>query len=126
MNTKELKALITEMSEETQKIFSKIYTDPKAQRDRLICAIDSFTELFGVDREVYLLSVPGRSEVLGNHTDDNRGKVLAGAIDRDIIAVVSPNADGVINLKSAGYDKDTVDLSRIDDKGAYPKYSSAS
>ena len=126
MNTKQLKALIAEMGEETQKIFSRIYTDPMAQRDRLLGAIDSFIELFGADREVYLLSVPGRSEVLGNHTDHNRGKVLAGAIDKDIIAVVSPNADGVINLKSEGYDKVVVDLSKKDDKDAYPKYSSAS
>ena len=126
MKVKELRALVCEMSEETQKIFSKIYTDPLAQRDRFLGAIDSFVTLFGEDREVSLLSVPGRSEVLGNHTDHNRGKVLAGAIDKDIIAVVSPNADGAVNLKSEGYEKDTVDLSLIGDKDAYPKYSSAS
>ena len=126
MKTKELKALISEMDGNTQKTLAAVYPDPKAQRERIISAIDSFEALFGEDREVSLLSVPGRSEILGNHTDHNRGKVLAGAIDRDIIAVVSENGTNTVNLKSEGYDKDTVDLSLIDDKNAYPNYSSAS
>ena len=126
MNTKELKTLITEMNEETEKLLSSVYSAPKEQQKRILSAIASFEELFGSEREVYLLSVPGRSEILGNHTDHNRGKVLAGAIDKDIIAIVSRNGSGTVNLKSEGYDNDTVDLSLVEDKNAYPKYSSAS
>ena len=126
MNVKELRSLISEMSAQTEKKLSEVYSSPKAQKDRLLAAIDSFEALFGADREVYLLSVPGRSEILGNHTDHNRGKVLAGAIDKDIIAVVSKNDTGIVNLKSEGYKKDTVDLSLFENKSAYPKYSSAS
>ncbi len=126
MNTKALKLVISEMSVETEKIFSRIYFDPKSQKNRIIAAIDSFEQLFGEEREVYLLSVPGRSEILGNHTDHNKGKVLAAAIDKDVIAIVSKNGTDTINLKSEDYDRDTVELSLIDDKTAYPKYSSAS
>ncbi len=126
MKVKELKTLISEMDGKAEKQLSLLYKDPSAQRQRIVSAIESFVSLFGEDREVMLLSVPGRSEILGNHTDHNRGKVLAGAIDRDIIAVVSPNTDGVVNLKSEGYERDTVDLSLVEDKNAYPKYSSAS
>ena len=126
MNLKELKILITEMNCKTQKTLCSVYSDPAAQQKRILSAIASFEELFGSDREVYLLSVPGRSEILGNHTDHNRGKVLAGAIDKDIIAIVSKNDTGVVSLKSEGYEKDTVDLSLVEDKNAYPKYSSAS
>ncbi len=126
MNLRDLRKLITEMNAETKKLLSSVYSAPAEQQKRILSAVDSFEELFGSDREVCLLSVPGRSEILGNHTDHNRGKVLAGAIDRDIIAVVSKNETGKINLKSEGYDKDTVDLSLVEDKNAYPKYSSAS
>lgn len=126
MNVKKLRELICDMSAQTKKILSEIYVNPAEQKDRILGAIDCFTELFGEHRDVCLLSVPGRSEVLGNHTDHNRGKVLACAIDRDIIAVVSPNADGIVNLKSEGYENDCVDLSLVDDKRAYPKYSSSS
>ena len=126
MNVKKLKELILEMSRETEKILASVYSSPKEQQGRIIAAIDSFTSLFGYDRDVYLLSVPGRSEILGNHTDHNKGKVLAGAIDKDIIAIVSSNGTDKINLKSEGYEKDSVDLSLIDDKAAYPKYSSSS
>ena len=126
MKSKNLRLIINEMSEETKKILSSVYSSPEAQKERIIDAIDAFEELFGEDREVYLLSVPGRSEILGNHTDHNRGKVLAGAIDKDIIAVVSKNGTDKVNLKSEGYEKDCVDLSLVKDKNAYPKYSSSS
>ena len=125
MNVKELRSLISEMSAQTEKKLSEVYSSPKAQKDRLLAAIDSFEALFGAEREVYLLSVPGRSEILGNHTDHNRGKVLAGAIDKDIIAVVSKNDTGIVNLKSEGYEKDTVDLSLFENRSAYPRYSSS-
>lgn len=126
MQAKKLRELITEMSQQTEKILSSVYSCPKAQRSRIISAIDSFCDLFGSDRDVCLLSVPGRSEILGNHTDHNRGKVLAAAIDRDIIAVVAKNGTDKVRLKSEGYRRDVVDLSIVGNKEAYPRYSSAS
>lgn len=73
------------------------------QRERYLSALDSFTGLFGVDREVNIYSVSGRSELAGNHTDHNRGKVIAASINLDIIAVVAKNGTDAINLKSEGY-----------------------
>ena len=102
-----------------------LYTNPEAQKARYIAALDSFATLFGEERDVAVLSVPGRSEILGNHTDHNRGTVLAGAIDRDIIAVVSANEDGIVRIKSEGYELDTVDLSLIDDPDGFANYTSA-
>ena len=126
MNVKNLRALIEEMGAETVKTLSSVYSSPIQHKDRILAAIDSFEQLFGLDREVMLLSVPGRSEILGNHTDHNKGKVFAAAIDKDIIAIVSANGTNKVNLKSEGYEKDVVDLSLIENKDAYPKYSSAS
>ena len=70
--------------------YAHLYSDIQDQSARYIAAIESFTAIYGDERDVYLFSVPGRSEVEGNHTDHNHGCVLAAAIDRDIIAVVSP------------------------------------
>ena len=102
---------------------NRLYPDGEAQRERYIHAIDSFTEIYG-ERDVYVLSVPGRSELLGNHTDHNAGKVLAGAIDRDVIAVVAPG-EGVVNILSEGYPKESVDLSLISDPSSFPDFTSA-
>ena len=51
---------------------------------RYLSAIDSFEKLYGTalpeNAEVRLFSVPGRSEISGNHTDHNHGRVLADAV----------------------------------------------
>ena len=71
--------------------YGHLYRNIEAQSARYLRVLEAFEEKFGNSDEVYLLSVPGRSELSGNHTDHNFGKVLAGAIDRDIIAVVAKN-----------------------------------
>ena len=62
-----------------------------AQKKRYTTAIAAFAARFGTEREIALFSVPGRSELSGNHTDHNRGCVIAAAVDLDIIAVVPPS-----------------------------------
>ena len=79
------------------------------QKSRYVQAINNFSSLYGSDCEVTLYSVAGRSELSGNHTDHNRGCVIAGSIDLDIIAVATPTSDGIIRVKSEGYDEITVD-----------------
>jgi len=106
--------------------YSDLYTDTAAEARRIAEAIDRFAERFGGDRDIYVLSVPGRSEISGNHTDHNRGAVLAGAIDRDIIAVAAKNSDGVIRFLSEGYEEDRVELALTDSPDNFKNYSSAS
>ena len=77
------------------------------KKERIAKALDSFIKLYG-DLEVSILSVGGRSEISGNHTDHNRGKVLAAAIDLDILAVASPTDDGTVTVKSEGFPEDRV------------------
>jgi len=48
-------------------------------------------------------STPGRTEIGGNHTDHNHGKVLAAAVDLDAIAAAAMSDDGAITIYSAGY-----------------------
>ncbi len=81
-----------------------------AQKARYGDALRAFAALYGADREVRLLSVAGRSELSGNHTDHNRGCVVAASIDLDIIAVAAATDDGIIRVKSEGFPEDVVDL----------------
>ena len=84
-------------------------TKLEAQRSRYTNALGKFEQLFG-DGPVELFSAPGRSEVGGNHTDHQRGKVLACSLNLDVIAVVRKRVDGVITVQSEGYPLDQVDL----------------
>ena len=93
---------------ELDAIFTKLYAkDVDVQKARYIRTIKNFEENYGVDRDVSLFSVPGRSEISGNHTDHNHGCVLAAAINLDIIAVAAKNDDGLVRLRSEGYSEDT-------------------
>lgn len=82
----------------------------EAQKSRYADILNVFGELFGYDREVSIMSAPGRTEVCGNHTDHNNGKVLAASINLDAIAVVSKNNDNIIRVKSQGHRMNVVDL----------------
>ena len=81
------------------------------QTERYMKAIDSFVELFGDFENVGIYSVPGRSELSGNHTDHNAGCVIASSIDLDVIAVAARVDGTVIRIKSEGYPEDLVDIS---------------
>ncbi len=58
---------------------------------------------FGGDGPVWLVSAPGRAEIGGNHTDHNRGRVLAASVSLDTLSAVSPRQDMTVNLRSEGY-----------------------
>ena len=112
-HTMKSKELITAIeSGKYTKIFTELYGEAniKKQEERYKGAVLEFEKLFGADREASLFSVAGRSEISGNHTDHNCGKVLAASIDLDIIAVASPRDDMKINIKSEGFPIDEVDI----------------
>lgn len=72
------------------------------QRIRYINALEKFEKLYGV-KEAEIYSAPGRTEIGGNHTDHQNGKVLAASIDLDAIAVAAKTEDGIVRIKSEGY-----------------------
>ena len=73
---------------------------------------DGFHAAFGCEPTRYF-SAPGRTEIGGNHTDHQRGCVLAGAVNLDTVAAVKPNGPGVIRVLSQGYPMCQVDLSQL-------------
>ncbi len=62
----------------------------------------------------YLASAPGRTELAGNHTDHNRGRVLAASINLDSIAAVVPRDDSVVVLRSEGFEPVELDADDLD------------
>lgn len=85
----------------------------KAQYDRYVKLINEFEELFTKERDVRLFSAPGRTEVGGNHTDHNHGRVLAAGINLDAIAAASKNDENIVRVKSEGYPMDVVDANDL-------------
>lgn len=104
--------------------YSSLYSDLEQETERIIDAINSFTKNYGNDRDIEIFSVPGRSEIIGNHTDHNYGKVMAGAINRDILAIVSKNDEDVIRFCSEGYSKDQINISDVSYPDRFRKYTS--
>ena len=104
--------------------YSALYSDIEYTKQRMISAINAFTKNYGADRDIFIFSVPGRSEIIGNHTDHNHGKVMAGAINRDILAVVSKNDENVIRFCSEGYSKDQIKLSDVTYHDRFRKFTS--
>ena len=72
-----------------------------------------FTASFGGEPQRYF-SAPGRTEIGGNHTDHQRGRVLAGAVNLDTVAAVRPNDSNIIRIQSKGYPMSIVDLSNLE------------
>ncbi len=96
------------------KTFSQLYPANQAthQKQRYIKAIAEFMKIYGEDakRELTFISAPGRTEVGGNHTDHQRGRVLAASVNLDIICVVAKNSENVVRIESEGYKQDVIDL----------------
>ena len=90
--------------------------DIEKQKERYIRISGSFDEIYGEGADVAVFSAPGRTEVCGNHTDHNKGRVLAASVNLDAVAVASYNDDNIVRIKSEGYRMDVVDLSELEPK----------
>ena len=84
----------------------------KQEADRYAALMDDFKNTYGSD-DVMLFSAPGRTEIGGNHTDHQHGRVLAGAVNLDNIAVAAKNNSNIVRVKSLGYPEFQVDLSDL-------------
>ncbi len=125
MNTTELKNKLTDGSFDAR--LCELYGSDalEFQRGRYAKLLCDFTERYGERDNAAFYSVPGRSEISGNHTDHNRGRVIAASIDLDIIAIAAPTDDGFVRVASAGFEPDEVDISRLEDYKADRFCSSA-
>lgn len=85
----------------------------EAQRKRIAGAVRRYQAAFsaGADAPAVVFSGPGRTEIGGNHTDHQRGRVLCASVNMDMLAVGAPNGTDVIRVCSEGYPDLAVDLS---------------
>lgn len=92
----------------------KIYGESQESMKRYESLAENFKEKFGSE-EMEFFTAPGRTEIVGNHTDHNGGKILAGSISMDTIGAAYPNGTDVITIISEGYKKAiVVDLADLD------------
>lgn len=128
MNIKEIKSKISGGALDTSltSLLSVSKSRIESERARYIAAIDSFNELYGKCDDVRLFSVGGRSEISGNHTDHNHGRVIAASVNLDILAVAAPCENGEIRIKSEGFPEDIVPASAADAPNPELYFTSAS
>ena len=96
------------------------YGEPEAARAKVRNVLDGFERSFGAgpDTPVALCSAPGRTEICGNHTDHQHGRVLAGAVDVDFLACCAPNGLDRIRFQSEGWPLVEVGLDELIPKTA--------
>ena len=86
------------------------------QQERYVKLAERFEKDFSENADLRFFSAPGRTEVGGNHTDHNNGKVLAAAINLDAVAAVSQRDDSIICVNSEGYAPISVDSADLEIK----------
>ncbi len=124
MNVTELRAALQSgaLDEKLSALYGAHALD--AQKARYTALLDRFVATFGADREAIFCSVAGRSELSGNHTDHNHGCVIAASIDLDIIALASPNSEGIVRLHSEGFPACVVDINAFTEPPVSPNGNS--
>jgi galactokinase len=101
-------------NQEIKKTFKKLYfTSADNAPIRYSLMHDEFTRIFGSE-DYRIFSVSGRSEIGGNHTDHNNGRVLAAAVSCDTVCFAKKRNDMKVRMISYGYDGEfNVDLNDL-------------
>lgn len=109
--------LILRINNGDNKLFRELYGSDPAEltrnATRYTGLLKQFNAEFG-ERDVEFFTSPGRTEIGGNHTDHNWGRVLAGAVNLDNVCVAGKTNLNVIRILSEGYPGFEVDLSHLE------------
>ncbi len=89
-------------------------TETASEAARYAAVLDGLEKTFGSHAEAGLYSAPGRTEIGGNHTDHQHGRVLAGSVNIDMIAAAAPNDKNQLRVQSEGYDLCVIDLNDLE------------
>ena len=103
-------------SQPVKELMIKLYGEDKEEenRKRYRDMIEKFRETYG-DQDIRMFSSPGRTEISGNHTDHNHGKVLAGSINLDCVGIAAKNNSSKVNLVSETFNqKFSIDLEDLE------------
>ncbi len=108
-------ALIAKINKENKTLHELYGSNPadlERHAKRYVNLIHQYTSIFG-NADLTVFTSPGRTEIGGNHTDHNYGRVLAGAVNLDNVAIVAKNNSDIIQIQSEGYPKFEVDLKNL-------------
>ncbi|HCI74178.1 MAG TPA: galactokinase [Lachnospiraceae bacterium] len=98
-------------TEEFLEMIRPLYAEKTEENDdRYRALLDLYATTFSGEDEITLFSAPGRTEIGGNHTDHENGRVLAASVDLDSIAAASRTDDNRISILSEGYPMCMIDL----------------
>ncbi|MDR2181698.1 MAG: galactokinase [Treponema sp.] len=117
MKQKQLLEQLRNSRAEVRNLFEQLYSGEGAEegRRRYIALAQNFPfdSGAGADADLRLFTAAGRTELGGNHTDHNRGKVLAASIQLDQAAVAAKRGDGKVFFRSTAYPDVVVDLAEL-------------
>lgn len=123
MTSSDLKNYIE--SKDFEKIVQDIYCSSKKeviddQRQRYLHTLDEAVKLYG-DGDYHIISSPGRVEIGGNHTDHQRGCVVAASINIDNLCFVKKSDDNIVSFADNVFGVNEIDISDLsihdDEKG---------
>ncbi len=86
-----------------KEILEQVYGESTRSIERFKMLRKNFEKHFGHD-ECEFFSAPGRSEIIGNHTDHNGGKIIAASINMDTICAAAANGISCVRVISEGYE----------------------
>ncbi|MCL2833010.1 MAG: galactokinase [Treponema sp.] len=120
------KELLVRLDSETAKeIFTRLYGESgiEAAYQRYSSLIEEYlrdkpgwfpyTRFPEASGDIHVFTSPGRTELGGNHTDHNQGKVLAASIQLDAVAIAAPRHDNLVFLRSKGFPDTEADISDL-------------
>lgn len=99
----------------SKELMAKLYGENQVEANiaRYQELVKGYEKLFG-NQDILLFSSPGRTEISGNHTDHNQGKILAGSINLDCVGVAAKNDCQQVHIVSETYHQDfTIDLNDL-------------
>ncbi|MCX6329338.1 MAG: galactokinase [Bacteroidia bacterium] len=108
--------LITKINNGDNKAFRELYGNDPAELSRNAKRYTDLLKQFDTEfgkKDIDFFTSPGRTEIGGNHTDHNWGRVLAGAVNLDNVSVAGKNNTNIIRILSEGYPRFEVDLSSL-------------
>ena len=104
-------------SGKADKLLGQLYGENAVQENavRYEALLKGYAAAFGENEDVLLFSSPGRTEISGNHTVHNHGKVLAGSINLDCVGAAAKTNSNLVHIISETYNQDfTIDLNDLE------------
>ena len=93
-------------TQEAAELMAELYGEAGAagNTERYRQVVKGFEKTYG-DNDILLFSSPGRTEISGNHTDHNHGKVLAGSINLDCVGAAAKNGTDTVRILSETFNQ---------------------